>query len=57
MELTCKNRNSKTNETKVTFEVLMAVAMQNSVFWSVTPCSLVKDLSDYLATHSRTQNS
>jgi len=35
----------------------MAVAMQNSVSWGVTPCSLVKDLSDYLATHSRTQNS
>jgi len=35
----------------MTFEVLMAVVMQISVFCGVTPCGLLKDLSDYLATH------
>jgi ribonucleotide reductase beta subunit family protein with ferritin-like domain len=51
------NVNNKTNEIKVTFDVLMVAAMQNAVFWGVTPCSMLKDLSDYLATLSKTQNS
>jgi hypothetical protein len=44
-----KSENVNSNPEKyVRFEILMAVPMKSTIFWDVTPCSLVKctDISE-----------
>jgi hypothetical protein len=37
------------------FEVLIAVVMKSTIFWDITPCSPLKDLTDYTAIYPRRQ--
>jgi hypothetical protein len=39
----------------VGFEVLIAVVMESSIFWNITPCSPVDDMEEHIASIFRTE--